>query len=267
MINIPHDYSELAAAQREGKLVVFAGAGVSIPTPSKMLDSDRLRYAIDRQVKEYSFGPDKIDFGANQSLEKYCTRLKLAGVPIEELVRWLLSNPLAKPNELHYSILRLFDGPGKVKIITTNIDNLFYPASKTIFPSTAYREPMVFCVYDEEIPNPFGAVLHLNGCISKPNMPILVARLSHETTAKSEGWPGKKIDSIYRSNTVLYIGYSHKDSIFNRYAKIISRTFSSTGFAKIRARFQTSCCPLAMTLRLAYGILQDKSLLSLDCPE
>jgi len=91
----------LFKAQKDGSLVVFAGAGVSIPPPSNFPDFNLLAEQV---------GAGVLNREKDEPVDRFLGRLKDKGVEVHEKVRRILSDRNSKPNALHLDLLRLFEG-------------------------------------------------------------------------------------------------------------------------------------------------------------
>ena len=79
---------QLIEAQKKSNLVIFAGAGVSIDSPSNYPDFNRLASQI---------GGDAHPRRDRESVDRYLGRLVLEGIPVHDRVRDILSAPESKP--------------------------------------------------------------------------------------------------------------------------------------------------------------------------
>ena len=122
----------LLAALRDGKLVVFAGAGVSMGKPACLPNFEGLA--------------DRVAAGTGQTrqdsepVDRFLGRLQHAGVDVHARASQALSRGDLEPTELHRDLLRLYSGAGVIRIVTTNFDRLFEQASKDVLDSI----PQVF---------------------------------------------------------------------------------------------------------------------------
>jgi NAD-dependent SIR2 family protein deacetylase len=116
----------LLAAQRDGTLAIFAGAGVSIPEPSNYPNFKDLANHV---------AAGKLTAGTDEPLDRFLGRLAEANVQVHQLVSRMLNNPNSKPNCLHIDLLRLFPKSESVRIVTTNFDVHFVSAEKIVFPT------------------------------------------------------------------------------------------------------------------------------------
>jgi NAD-dependent SIR2 family protein deacetylase len=113
---------EVVDGQRDGKLVVFAGAGVSMPPPSNLPSFADLAAQI---------GGGCNPRNSSESPDEYLGRLHNLGegVAVHKLAAKILLNTESKPTDLHRALLRLFHKESGVRIVTTNFDNHFVTAA------------------------------------------------------------------------------------------------------------------------------------------
>ena len=110
-VNMPQT---LITAQREGSLVVFAGAGVSMGNPSNLPGYDELADAIaagsvTRQPQEPS--------------DRFLGRAEQQGVDVQGSCRQRLQPDGSEPTPLHRSILELFASHTAMRVVPTNFDS------------------------------------------------------------------------------------------------------------------------------------------------
>ncbi len=128
------DFSKpLLNALRDGKLVVFAGAGVSMGEPACLPSFEDLANRIaqgtgkTRQEKE--------------TIDRFLGRLQHDRVNVHVRAARELSPPDLKATDLHRNLLRLYSNAEQVRVVTTNFDLLFKQAAKDVFTSS---QPDVF---------------------------------------------------------------------------------------------------------------------------
>jgi NAD-dependent SIR2 family protein deacetylase len=111
---------ELLEAQEQGRLLVFAGAGVSRGTPSDLPDFTGLAFDVAKDTpleKELSKQEHRLD--------RYLGELERGEVDIQHLVRKCIGLPTSQPSDLHRWIIDLFLDPKNIRIVTTNFDPHF----------------------------------------------------------------------------------------------------------------------------------------------
>ena len=121
-VNFPEP---LLAALRDGRLVVFAGAGVSMGPPAGLPDFGELA----RQVAEGTGQTQR----ESETEDQFLGRLKAAGTDVHQRAAQLLQRNSPQPAELHRSLLRLYTKSEDVRIVTTNFDLLFEQAAGDVF--------------------------------------------------------------------------------------------------------------------------------------
>ena len=114
------DFPEpLLNALRDGRLVVFAGAGVSMGPPAELPSFRKL-------AERMAEGTDKLVTGPE---DRFLGQLEGDGVTVRQRAAEILQLDNLEPNTLHRNLLRLFKKAGPVRIVTTNFDCLFDQAA------------------------------------------------------------------------------------------------------------------------------------------
>ena len=105
----------LLNALRDGRLVVFAGAGVSMEPPAGLPNFHCL-------AKEIANGTGQ-HIKSSETEDQFLGRLEeTPGVQVHQRAAEILQRGNPKPNVLHRNLLRLFKKTGPVRIVTTNFD-------------------------------------------------------------------------------------------------------------------------------------------------
>ena len=190
----------LLDAQQAGKLVVFAGAGVSVPAPSNYPNFDELADTLAGGV--YTRLPD-------EPVDRFLGRLADHGVQVHELTRDLLSNPDSLPNELHFSLLQLFPAAEAVRLVTSNFDDHFTTAGREIFggPIETYFAPAL------PLGHGLSGLAYLHGSVSKEPQRLVLTDSDFGRAYVTEGWATRFLGAMFLEYTVLFIGYSHRDPV------------------------------------------------------
>ena len=116
----------LITAQREGRLVVFAGAGVSMGPPSNLPSFGALADAVGAGVLAQKGG---------EPFDAFLGRLEQAGVDVQVRTRALVDVPTSLPSAIHRLIVNLFRSEDVVRVVTTNFDRHFTIAVREKFPN------------------------------------------------------------------------------------------------------------------------------------
>jgi hypothetical protein len=204
-VNFPES---LLAARKEARLVVFAGAGVSVPPPSNYPNFKNL--AI-----EVSGG--RLALAEDQPIDQFLGQLNDLKVQVHRLVREILDNPQSKPNSLHFDLLRLFDSTETLRLVTTNFDQHFSSAAATVF-----GEPNACEIHSAPalpLGHSFSGIVYLHGSVTKPADRLVLTDSDFGRAYLTEGWARLFLQRIFETYTVLFVGYSHNDPVMNYIAR------------------------------------------------
>lgn len=208
----------LTAALRDGKLVIFAGAGVSMGEPACLPDFAGLACKIAAGSGQTLEDPKRVDL--------FLGRLQHAGVDVHARAAQALSREDLKPTELHRDLLRLSSGAGQVRVVTTNFDRLFEQASKDVLDSDpdVYRAPAL------PLGNDFNGIVHVHGAVTHPGGMVLTDQ-DFGRAYLTEGWARRFLVALFRHFTVLFVGYGHNDTVMNYLARALPESAASQRFA------------------------------------
>ena len=213
------DFPEpLLAALRDGKLVVFAGAGVSMGEPACLPDFESLA--------------DRIAAGTGQTrqnsepVDRFLGRLQHIQVDVHARAAQALSREDLEPTDLHRDLQRLYSDAGKVRIVTTNFDRLFEQASKDVLDSQpeGFRAPAL------PLGNDFNGIVHVHGAVTHPGGMVLTDK-DFGRAYLTEGWARRFLVALFRQFTVLFVGYGHNDTVMNYLARALPESAASRRFA------------------------------------
>ena len=192
----------LLDALRDGELVVFAGAGVSMGEPASLPSFKELSIAIAQGTGETLLDREQED--------RFLGRLHFKGVDVHQRAAQELSRDEPRPTDLHRYLLRLYSTPQAVRIVTTNLDLLFEDASEDVFES----QPEVFNAPALPLGTKFNGIVHVHGSIELPSEMVLTDS-DFGRAYLTEGWARRFLVDLFRCFTVLFVGYSHNDSVMN----------------------------------------------------
>ena len=143
-------------AIRDDRLVVFAGAGVSMGPPGNLPDFLKLANDV---AAGTGLAPTK-----NEPIDRFLGRLAHTGVDVHQRAAQLLSSPTSEPTGLHADLLRLFRDPDRVRLVTTNFDQHFEAAAQTVFG----RCPETFRAPALPLRRDFRGLVHVHGALTHP---------------------------------------------------------------------------------------------------
>ena len=197
------DFPEpLLNALRDGRLVVFAGAGVSMGPPAGLPSFGRLA----EQVAE---GTGQ-SIGNAETEDRFLGRLKDRGTDVHQRAAQILHQNNPKPTALHSNLLRFFHDLEAVRTVTTNFDDLFERATLDQFNS----QPKLFQAPVLPLGNRFRGIVHLHGSVNEPEEMVLThLDFGRAYLTESDGWARRFVIDLFTNYTVLFVGYSHSDTI------------------------------------------------------
>lgn len=191
--------NEVVQAMKDGTLVVFAGAGVSMGKPTKLPDFPKLTNQIARGTGE------KWTKKSGKSCETFLGRLKDRGIDVHEIAAERLNQCGLKPNQLHKNITALFSALSKIKIVTTNYDTMFEKALDE-------REVKVYNAPILPPGNHVEGIVHIHGNVNEPRYMIL----TDEDFGRAyllDGQVTRFLRELFATYTILFVGYSYNDTI------------------------------------------------------
>ena len=198
------DFPErLMAALRDGELVVFAGAGVSMAPPAGLPDFVQLAERVANRIA----CPREED----EDPIAYLSRIRDQQINVHSMVAEILTQNDPKPNSLHNNLLRLYKRQPQPRIVTTNFDLLF---------EVAQPEPVVSHHTAPALPpgHRFQGIVHLHGTTNHPEDMVLTDADVSQAYLHEE-WALTFLKQLFSRFTVLFIGYSHDDTMMQYLAR------------------------------------------------
>ena len=212
-------------ALRNDKLVVFAGAGVSMGKPASLPSFTKLAMAIAQGTGE--------ELKEHEPEDRFLGRLKHKGVEVHKIaVEELKKNcygEIPKPTDLHRDLLKLYPESVAPRIVTTNFDTLFEQAGECLFVS----RPEVFTSPALPQGGHFAGIVHVHGVLSRPQDMVLTDA-DFGRAYLTEGWARRFLVDVFRSYAVLFVGYRHNDTIMNYLSRALPIDETKSRFALTR---------------------------------
>ena len=202
-VNIP---DALVTAQHDGNLVVFAGAGISMGPPSSLPDFESL--AID-------IAGGGIALGQHEPLDRFLGRVQSRGTDIQARARMILDNPHSRPKDLHRELCRLFRSAHDFRLITTNFDRHLTEVLREEYhdPPTTYYAPALPLGYS------FAGLVYLHGAIEQQRQQLILSDADFGRAYLTDGWATRFLYEVFRTYSVLFVGYSHRDPVISYIAR------------------------------------------------
>lgn len=202
---------EIIAAQEAGELVVFVGAGVSCGGTSGLPRFEGLTDQIGETIGR-SRG-DREDF--DSILGEWH---EVNGAKVHQIAQRIIDNPASKPaskpNEAHSLLLKLFRRPEEIRIVTTNYDRHFSTAAKELeFELPHYRAPAL------PLGDDFHGIVYLHGSVDDKPERLILTDADFGRAYLSQGWARTFLQALYARFHVLFVGYSHADTLLTYLAR------------------------------------------------
>ncbi|KYP80801.1 DUF4020 domain-containing protein [Ferroacidibacillus organovorans] len=198
----------LIHALLSGRLVIFAGAGVSMACPTCFPSFKGLV----QRVLEMSGSSQQI---TDEPLDRFLGRLKEAGAPTHQIVRNVIGDPSSQPNDLHRNLLRLFRDAESCRIVTTNFDQHFSTSAQVLFPD----ETLTYYAPALPVGSNFKGIVYLHGSAVRDHASLVLDDHDFGSAYLTEGWARRFITDVFLHYDVLFVGYSHDDVIMQYLAR------------------------------------------------
>lgn len=205
-------------ALAEGRLVVFAGAGVSVPPPSGLPTFDGLTARI---------GDGSEPQRENEPFEVYLGRLASGGVLVHQVADQILSVAASQPNDLHRAIVGLWRDAEDVRIVTTNFDHHLETVLRERWPSSP---PEQWAAPALPVGSSFNGLVHIHGRLGRPDR-LVLTDIDFGRAYLTEGWARRFLTALFQHYVVLFVGYSHRDTVLSYLARGLAPTREARRFA------------------------------------
>ena len=192
----------LTEALERDELVVFAGAGVSMGAPANLPNFADLAASIATGTGE---ALDK-----REPIDRFLGQLQGRGTDVHERAADILRRGTPEPTALHTDLLRLYRTPQSLRLVTTNFDALFEQAAAHVLDPA----PSVFTAPALPLGSSFSGIVHVHGDLTDPQGMVLTDA-DFGRAYLTEGWARRFLVDLFRTHTVLFVGYSHSDTVMN----------------------------------------------------
>jgi hypothetical protein len=208
----------LLTALRNGNLIVFAGAGVSMGEPANLPSFTCLARQIAADTGEVLQDKEPED--------RFLGRLQHRQVDVHARAVRALSHDGLAPTDLHRDLLRLYPTAEQVRIVTTNFDLLFERAAETVFGQV----PEVFRAPSLPLGRCFNGIIYVHGAVTR-SAEMVLTDADFGRAYLTEGWARCFLGELFRYSTVLFVGYSHNDVIVSYLARALPESEAGRRFA------------------------------------
>ncbi|WP_194384814.1 SIR2 family protein [Microbacterium luteum] len=191
---------EVLAAQAEGRLVLFVGAGASVAPPSdlplfgalaqKLADLARVHYD-DAIAIDYFLGSMPDDFDTHGH------------------TRDIITTGESLPNSTHRALIRLASATGSFRVVTTNFDD--HLASAAAGEGIAIADKWIGPALP--LGDDFEGLVHLHGSVTRHPRELVLTDQDFGRAYLTAAWATRFLLPMFQRFTVVFIGYSHDDPI------------------------------------------------------
>ena len=192
-------------ALRNDNLTLFAGAGVSIPDPSNLPSFPMLL----QRMQEYF----QVTQDPKESTDQFLGRLEAENHNIRPYITGQLTG--ASPNELHRDLLDVRPRGEMPRLVTTNFDRLF---EATEIGEELQRAGKVYTAPALPPGGRFNGIVNLHGVIDQPQDMVLTDS-DIGRAYLDERWALEFLQALFRTQHILFAGYSHQDPIVRYLAR------------------------------------------------
>ena len=207
---------------RERRLVVFAGAGVSMGPPAN-LPSFR---ELGSQVAEGT----GLSISEYEPEDRFLGRVKATGANVHQIAAQRLQQNNPQPTKLHRNLLRLYPKTEDIQIITTNFDLLLEAAASSLFDAG----PKIYQAPALPLGQRFQGIVHIHGSVSEPEETVLTSEdFGRAYLTEADGWARRFLVDLFANHTVLFVGYSHNDTIMTYLTPSLPRDGTGQRYALI----------------------------------
>ena len=203
---------DLVGAARDGRLVIFVGAGASRDAPSALPDFKQLVTDIGTQVNSV---PTELQL---ERPDVFLGDLADMKIDVHSLVAKAIDPPGSAPNRLHHAIMSLAAVHPPLRVVTTNYDQHLEAAART-----DRLEVEVFHAPALPIGDDFTGVIHLHGALGQHPRHLVVTDTDFGHAYLREAWAARFLERMFAVFTVLFIGYSHGDVVMQYLARSLGR--------------------------------------------
>jgi hypothetical protein len=206
--------TELLESQQASRLVVFAGAGISIDSPSNMPSFRELIEAIAGEAGE----PEVPDWTAVPP-DIFLGRLVKNEFPVHERVAARLTpSRKQKPNVYHLGLVGLFRNAESLRIVTTNHDPFLTTAASRVFGD----EVPSFYAPALPVGDDFAGIVYLHGAVVQNAANLVLTDRDFGRAYLTQGWATAFLRGMYSAFDVVFIGYSHGEPVLRYLASGLS---------------------------------------------
>lgn len=195
----------LVAAQREGRLVIFAGAGVSIGPPANLPSFKDLAVQI---------AGGALDRRPTEPFDAYLGRIEQLGINVQARARQFIDVETSRPRPLHHALISLFRDESAVRVVTTNFDRHFTTALRGRYPHVD-----IFTAPALPLGRDWTGLTYLHGAVERERSHLVMTDRDFGQAYLADAWATRFLMTMFEAYVVLFVGYSHADPVMRYLAR------------------------------------------------
>ena len=198
----------VVSAAVDGTLVLFVGAGASFGEPSSLPSFNELAEQV-AQLHGERYDP------RSSPADEYIGNLIDHADGVREQVRAIISRASSLPNATHRALVRVAASSSSVRLVTTNYDEHLDSAADELGVKLGdrYNSPAV------PLGRSFNGIVYLHGAVSRPLDDWVISDADFGRAYLTDGWARQFVQSAFETFTVLFVGYSHEDTVMSYLAR------------------------------------------------
>ncbi|WNG82390.1 SIR2 family protein [Mycobacterium sp. ITM-2016-00316] len=200
----------LVNAHAAGRLVIFVGAGASMSAPSSLPSFKELvREIRDGSNLSAVITDEELD---EAPLDEILGRIQDDyGVDVHRRVFEVISREGSQPSALHEAIARLMSA-STVRLITTNYDTHLSAAFQDV-DVPEYLGPAL------PLGDDFTGIVYIHGRLDQQHRYLVATDEDFGKAYLNDAWAARFLDRMFGEYPVLFVGYSHNDTIMKYLAR------------------------------------------------
>jgi hypothetical protein len=195
----------LITAQREDRLVIFAGAGVSMGPPANLPSFEHLAVQI---------AGGALAQRPAEPLDAYLGRVEQYGINVQARARQFIDVETSTPRPLHHALIRLFRDESAVRVVTTNFDRHFTTALRESYPQAD-----IFTAPALPLGRDWTGLIYLHGAVDRDRGHLVVTDRDFGQAYLADAWATRFLMAMFEAYVVLFVGYSHADPVMRYLAR------------------------------------------------
>jgi hypothetical protein len=203
----------LGQAHRDGRLVLFVGAGASMDPPSRLPSFEQLARTI---AVESGLPADSVP---KDGLDRFLGELDDGDVDVHLRVEQLVGVDGSAPNATHRAVAALALAGQPVRVVTTNYDHHLTTALAEAGADgvAEYRAPAL------PVGDDFTGVVYLHGKLGGERRHLVATDGDFGRAYMTDAWAARFLQRMFSGFNVLFIGYGHSDPVMTYLARGLGR--------------------------------------------